>query len=142
MYGPQERNAYKEAEILASSPERLIPILYEHLLVNLRRGSLFIRKKDIEGKFSALAKASDIVYELIASLDHEAGGELARSLGSLYGFWIKEISAAGRELDADRLDRVAEMVSSLHESWIEAVGRVEGSGSSPGSASPPGVAQI
>jgi flagellar protein FliS len=117
--------AYQEAEVLSSSPERLVPVLYEHLLVSLKRGAMHIRKGDIEGKFVSLAKASDIIAELVASLDHEAGGEIAARLAGLYGFWLKEIGAAGRALDDARLLRVADMVSSLLDGWRDAVKAIE-----------------
>lgn len=126
MYGPRDGARYQEADILSSSPEQLVPLLYEHLLVNLRRGSLQIRRGDVEGKFESLGKASDILFELIAALDREAGGEIAQRLASLYGFWAGEITQAGHNLDAGRVDRVATMVDDLRESWVEAVRTVEG----------------
>jgi flagellar protein FliS len=125
MYGPRETARYQEADILSSSPERLVPLLYEHLLVNLKRGSLQIRRGDVEGKFESLGKASDILFELIAALDHDAGGEIADRLASLYGFWANEISQAGYQLDAARVDRVALMVDDLKESWVEAARSIE-----------------
>lgn len=116
---------YQENAVLSTSPERLVPLLYDHLLLNIKRGGMFIRRGDVEGKFETLQKASDIVSELLSTLDFDAGGELATRLASLYGFWSKEISSAGRLLDEARLDRVAEMVSSLRESWQEAARIVE-----------------
>lgn len=110
---------YQRTEVLSSSPERLVPVLYEQLLVNLKRGGMFIRKRDIEGKFTSLAKSADIISELLGSLDHEVGGDLAARLSGLYGFWLKEITIAGRELDPARLERIAEMVASLAEAWNE-----------------------
>ena len=125
MQAERQSSRYQEMEVLSASRERLIPLLYEHLLVNLKRGGLHIRRGDIEGKYASLARAKDIVFELVGSLDMEAGGDLARRLGSLYAFWVREITASDREMNADRLDRVVEMVTSLHESWVEAVDRVE-----------------
>ena len=113
-------NPYQDTSVLSSSPERLVQILYEHLVVNLKRAEMFIHKGDIEGKFECLARASDIVSELLAALDHEAGGEFAERLASLYAFWLSEISTAGRELNTARIQRVIGMVSSLLEAWEEA----------------------
>ncbi len=123
-YGTQS-SAYRDVDVLGSSPERLVPLLYKHLLVNLRRASLCIQRKDIEGKFEAVAKASDVVAELRGVLDFDAGGDLSVQLSSLYGFWAKEISAAGSVLDVARLERVAGMVAELHESWESAARAVE-----------------
>ena len=137
MSGYNSQMAYQENAVLSTSPERLVPLLYDHLLISIKRGGMFIRKGDIEGKYESLQRASDIVSELLSTLDFDAGGELADRLASLYGFWGKEISSAGRLLDDARLDRVAEMVASLGESWQEAARIVE---SGEGAASPEGPA--
>ncbi len=112
---------YRATEVLSLSKEDLILVLYEHLMINLKRGSQQIRAKNIEGKSESLTRASSIVYELLASLDFEIGGELSSRLASLYAFWAKEISEAGRQMDAARLDTLIELVKPLHESWQHAV---------------------
>ncbi|MEQ9401855.1 MAG: flagellar export chaperone FliS [Longimicrobiales bacterium] len=123
-----QKAAYTEMEVLGASPERLVPLLYEHLLVNLKRGAMQIRKGDAEGKFDSLGRAADIVCELLASLDFDAEGPLVGQLASLYRFWIQEIGAAGHSMDAPRIDRVAVMVGDLHEAWREALQTVEAKG--------------
>ncbi len=125
MTGYGNTSLYRETEVLSSSPARLVPLLYEKLLVRLRRGIRQIEKGDIEGKFESLAGAADIVAELLGALDFEAGGELAGRLASLYGFWVTEMSSAGRELNPQRLERVADMVASLSEAWVGAARLVE-----------------
>jgi flagellar protein FliS len=122
-------SVYQETKVLSTSPERLVPILYQHVLVELKRGAMQIQSRDYEGKFESLARASDILSELLASLDHEVGGELATRLAALYGFWIKEIAEGGRSLDVRRLARVAQMVASLLEAWEEAARATEAVGS-------------
>ena len=121
-----QQSAYQETGIISSSPERLVPVLYEHLLVKLKRASTCIAKSDFEGKFDNLSKASDIIAELLSALDFEAGGELADRLSALYGFWLREISIAGRDLSPERLIRVSDMVVSLLEAGEEAARLVEG----------------
>ncbi len=132
MHGYGTTMAYRQTQILSSSRERLVPTLYEHLLVRLKRGALQIRERDIEGKFATLTQAQDILTELLSSLDFDAGGELASRLASLYAYWMKEVLQAGRDLDAPRLEQVARMVESLHEAWDEATRSLEGPGASPG----------
>lgn len=118
-------SANQRDEVRGSSAARVVPVLYEHLLVSLKRATVHLRKGDIEGKFDSLAKASDIVSELLASVDFDAGGRLATRMAALYGFWLNEISTAGRTLDANRVQRVADMVASLLESWQQAAGVVQ-----------------
>lgn len=128
MYGRPRNAAYTQMEVLSTSPERLVPLLYEHLLVSLKRGGMQIRKGDVEGKFESLGKAADIVCELAAALDHEVEGPLPGQLASLYGFWLKQIGEAGRTMDAGQLTAVTDMVATLHDAWREAAGLVGGGG--------------
>jgi flagellar protein FliS len=112
--------AYREAQVMSSSPEQLVPLLYERLLVHLRRADTQIRAKDIAGKAESLGKASEIVFELLSNLSFEEGGELASRLAALYAFFINELNEVGRSMDAARLQTVTEMIASLHRAWAEA----------------------
>lgn len=123
-YGNQA-SRYKEAKILGSSPDKLVLLLYEHLLVSLRRAALQIESRNIEGKAQALEKASEIVFELLASLNFEVGGELASRLAALYGWFITEISEVSRTLDRPRLERLIEIVRTLHEAWVQAAAQLQ-----------------
>jgi len=114
-------NAYQTTSVLSTSREQLVPLLYEHLLVSLRRASKQIQSGDIEGKAASVEKATAILYELMGSLDFDADGELASRLASLYTYFLKELNEASCSLKARRLDPLIEMVGSLHESWVEAV---------------------
>lgn len=116
-----QTSAYRATEVLSLSKEDLILVLYQHLIINLKRGAQQIRAKNIEGKSESLTRASSIVYELLASLDFEIGGDLSSRLASLYAFWAKEISEAGREMNAARLESLMDLVKPLHESWQHAV---------------------
>lgn len=102
---------------MSSSPEQLVPMLYERLLVHLRRAEAQITAGDIVGKGESLKHASEIVFELLSNLNFEAGGELASRLAALYAFFANELTDIGRTMDAGRLGRVVEMVGSLHEAW-------------------------
>jgi flagellar protein FliS len=113
-------DAYQTTSVLSSSREQLVPVLYEHLLVSLRRAAKQIQSGDIQGKAESVEKATAILYELLGSLDHDADSELASRLASLYTYFLKEINEASWSLKARRLDPVIEMVGSLHESWVEA----------------------
>lgn len=113
--------AYTETRVLSSSPKQLVPLLYEHLLVNLKRASSQIRAGEIEAKCESTERASAILYELMGTLDFDTEGDLASRLASLYTFFLKEIAEASRKLDAERLSPLIEMVASLHGSWAEAV---------------------
>lgn len=114
-------DAYRQNSVLSMSQEELVPLMYEHLLIGLRRAAKQIRDRDIEGKAASVEKATGILYELMSSLDFEAGGEVAASLASLYSYFLKELNEASRSLNAQKLEPLIEMISSLHEAWTEIV---------------------
>ena len=118
--------AYNEAKVLGSSSEQHVLLLYEHLLACLRRAAGQVRAGDVEGRALNLERASDVLFELLSALDVEAGGEIASRLAGLYAYFIGEISAIGREPDAERLERLVPLIAGLHESWARvAAGKAE-----------------
>jgi flagellar protein FliS len=119
-------SVYREARVMSSSPEQIVPLLYEKLLVHLRRAAAQIEARNLEGKADALGKASEIVFELLAALNFEAGGELASRLAALYAFFINELNDIGRSMDTARLERVTEMVATLHQAWSDAAAMAQG----------------
>ncbi len=127
---------YLEAEVMSRPKQWLVPLLYEHLLANLKRASVQIEARDLEGKAASLSRASAIVFELLASLDFEKGGELAKRLAALYAYFATEITTVGRSLDVAHLARLIEMIAGLHESWVQAA-----EATSPRSGSPRMVAE-
>jgi flagellar protein FliS len=117
--------AYRNNRVVGSNPQQLVVLLYDHLLARLRRAADQIRAGDIEGRVASLERASDIVAELLSTLDFEAGGEIASRLAALYAYFIGEIGAVARHPDADRLEHMTALVASLHDSWVRAaVGEV------------------
>ena len=117
--------AYRETAVNSTSQERLVPLLYEHLVVNLKRADRQIRGKDLEGKAESLGRASEIVYELLSALDFDRGGEIAHRLSSLYAYFLQEIRTVSTKLDVARLAQMTEMIEELHETWLEAARIVE-----------------
>lgn len=121
----QNAAAYRKTAVTTTSKERLVPLLYEHMLINLKRLDRQIRAKDFEGKAESCGKATEIVYELLSALDFDNGGDIAARLASLYTYFLQEIRSVSRSLDLGRLGQLVEMIEDLHETWIEAVHLVE-----------------
>ena len=109
--------AYRESRLLSSSPEDLVVMAYERLLADLRGAAIAIRAHDIERKSLRIQRATDILFELMASLDHAQGGEISQRLAALYAYMISRIGEASRNLDAAALDEVAGYVDSLLQAW-------------------------
>ena len=76
-----------------------------------------ISEKQYEEKGHSLDKASDIIMELITTLDKDKGGEIAFSLANLYNFVLREINDANTKLNTKSLDSAIKILSELRESW-------------------------
>ena len=72
-----------------------------------------------------MAKALDVLNELVFSLDRENGDRWPT--GSRLSTSISSTSStrADRDRDGARLDRVIQLAASLQEAWIGAAGSVE-----------------
>lgn len=116
---------YQQVDVLTMSPAQRLVALYAHLLLNLRHAGGALARGDIASRSVAVVKSLDVLHELLFSLDREKGGDLADRLAAIYTHLIGEISAADRQQDAARLDRVVEIVASLHEAWVAAAGQAD-----------------
>jgi flagellar protein FliS len=112
--------AYAMMEVLPASSAEVVVLAYRRLVAALRRAAALEEAGDLEGRAAHLLRALDLVGELYAALDLERGGEVARRLASLYGFFSSELLDLAQRSNAGRLQRLAGMVSSLLEAWEHA----------------------
>jgi flagellar protein FliS len=110
-------NVYREREVLTASPEKLVVITFDHVLVNLRRARLAIEAGNIERRAQALGKAREGVMELLMSIDVERGGEIGANLRALYSFVVSELLEVGRSRDIAKLDAVVNIMNDLREAF-------------------------
>ena len=114
---PQKVESYKKLQIETANPATLILMLFDRAIVLLDKAKNEIIEKQYEEKGYSLTKASEIIAELLASLDMEKGGEIATSLKRLYSFVMREIIDADTNLNTDAIDNARRIVSELRESW-------------------------
>lgn len=109
-------NTYREREVMTASPVRLVVIVYDHVLANLRRAVVATNIKNVPAKIDAISKARDGIAELLVTLDVERGGAIARNLQALYTFMLTDLvdSVAA---DAPKLERHAAMISDLRDAF-------------------------
>ena len=70
---------YKQNEVATATPGKLLLMLYNAALKNLKLSRIGVEEKDFEKANTYLGKSQDIVMELMASLDFEQG-TLAQNL--------------------------------------------------------------
>ena len=77
----------------------------------------------IEKINKSVVKAQEIVTELMASLDFDAGGEIASNLFSLYNWFNRELLQANIARDEKRIRAVRDQVDELRLAWHQAVAK-------------------
>jgi flagellar secretion chaperone FliS len=112
-----QANVYREREVLTASPEKLVVMTFDHVLVNLRRARLAIESKNIELRAESMGRAREGVMELLVSVDAERGGEMATNLRALYAYALREFMAIGRSRDVKQLDSVTNIFVNLREAF-------------------------
>ena len=119
----QAYNAYQSTNIKTASQGRLIVLLYEAAVKNLKSASTLI---DSDGKIKAsniekfsnlIQKTQAIISELQVSLDMEKGGDIAKNLMSLYLYFNRELTDASINHNKDKVTFVENMMSELLSAW-------------------------
>ncbi|MCA9766041.1 MAG: flagellar export chaperone FliS [Carnobacterium sp.] len=112
-------NVYKQNQILNATPKKLVVMLYEGAIKNLKLAELSAAEKKIEQTSNALIKAQDIIQELMATLDFKNGGEVAESLNQLYDYFITELINANRSKDPESIKKIRIPLEELRDTWLE-----------------------
>lgn len=119
-------NAYAkvsvETGVAAASPHKLVLMLFEGAMVAITTATQAMRTGDIPGKGTAISKAINIIDNgLRASLDKDAGGEIAMNLYALYEYMGNRLLLANLKNDQEVLDEVYQLLKGLKEAW-QAIG--------------------
>jgi flagellar protein FliS len=109
--------AYLESRILSADPVELVCILYEHAILAVEDARDCIGRRDIAARSKAISKAIAIIGELESSLDHKAGGEVAKNLARLYQYVRIRLLVANRNQDAKPLVEVERLLQTVSDAW-------------------------
>lgn len=109
-----------ESAVASADPHRLILMLFDGATVAISTARLHLERNEIAAKGQNISKAIDIINNgLLASLDKEAGGELAQNLAALYEYMCNRLLWANLKNDAAALDEVARLLGEIHGAWAE-----------------------
>lgn len=117
----QGANTYKKLQIKTASQPQILLMLYEGAMRHVRRAISAIEKKDIKTKAEAIGKVHDIINELLNSLNHEMGGNIALELERLYNFMVDQLIQANLHNTTPPLVHVEKLLKTLHEGWKGAI---------------------
>ena len=108
---------YEETAVTTQDRGRLVVLLYESAIKYLRQAIESIEVGDSERKGQLICKAQDIIFELNAVLDMDAGGEIAQNLRKLYNFMWQRLGQANVRCETQIVHEVVDLMAELNEGW-------------------------
>jgi flagellar protein FliS len=111
--------SYRTSSSRTSSGVGLVILLYEQLVQDLRRAAAAIDGIDIEARTFELGHALEVVGNLQARLDMQAGGRVAQNLDRFYAALQAGILEAQTAVSKPLLMRLIENVLSVREAWLD-----------------------
>lgn len=129
---------YQQNQILSSSPEQILVMLYDGAIRFTRQAMMGIEDGRPSVKIEGICRAMAIITEFANTLDHEIGGEIAADLDGLYTFMIRELTQATLHDDLEKLKVVESLLLDLRQTWGEAIelARNEASAAAPPATKP------
>lgn len=107
-----------ETGVTAASPHKLISMLFEGAQIAILRAQQHMQAGQIAEKGQAISKAISIIDSgLHASLNLEAGGEVAQNLDALYGYMTQQLTQAHLRNDPALLQEVHGLLTELKSAW-------------------------
>jgi flagellar protein FliS len=112
-------DAYKTAGIGTADPITLTTMLYDGALKAMKKARIHFADGNRERFLDEVQRAHLIVGELLATLDHEKGGELADGLAGIYAYCIRCLVSATLG-DLGQLDEAEKHIGRIAEAWKQA----------------------
>jgi flagellar protein FliS len=109
--------AYQDTTITTQPKGRLIVLLYDGAIKFMNLAIKELEAGNNEAKGQYINKAINIINELNAVLDTEAGGEIAANLRKLYAFMSTRLSQANVKRDPQMVREVITLMEELNQSW-------------------------
>ena len=122
---------YRVNSILTASPGQLVLMLFDGVLkaLAIARDAFEHQPENarrIEVINHQLMKAQAILHELQGGLNHEAGGEFARTMHRLYDYHVRRLFEANLRKQVAPVIVIENLVRYLRDAWAEMLSNQDG----------------
>lgn len=115
-----------ETGIESADPHKLILMLFEGAQEALAKARMHMQNNEIAEKGQMISKTIMIIdHGLKASLDMNAGGDLAIKLQALYDYMTHRLLVANIQNNLEIVNEVNKLLSELYGAWTE-IGQFNG----------------
>lgn len=113
--------AYQKTQVTTAKPEKILLMLYEGAIKFNKLAILKMSEKNIAEKGKNISKTLAIISELMNTLDHEKGGQIAADLENLYMFMMDKLIEANMHNRVEELEVVERLLTTLYTAWQDVV---------------------
>ncbi len=117
QYAEQYRKVGVSTSVTDADPHKLVALLFAGACQRIRLAQACLAQGDQARKGKAIGEACAIVGHLNGSLDHEAGGEIAGNLSSLYEYVIQRLTEANLHNDEAGLVESLTLLGEIDSAW-------------------------
>jgi flagellar protein FliS len=113
------RSVAAHSGVATADPHKLIVMLMDGALerITSARGAMENGEKETRNRL--IHRTVSIVQELRASLNLEAGGELAANMADLYDYANRQLLRANLENRPELLDEVGKLIRQIRSAWVQ-----------------------
>ena len=109
-----------QSRVESASSTELITLLLDSALTRIDRAKVHIERGEIAKKGEVIGGIIDIVASLDSYLDHDKGGDVSKTLESLYDFAVRRLYEANLKSDVSLLDEVSLLLGEVRAGWVQA----------------------
>ena len=113
------QNAYKKASVNTLDQPKLIIMLYDGAIKNASFAVEHMKSGQIEKVHDCLIKTKNIVTELMATLNMDRGGDIAKNLQSLYSYMFSQLIEANMNKKTEPVVIVIDLLKELRAAWTQ-----------------------
>lgn len=108
-----------QSGVESASATQLITMLLDGALERVAKAQGHMERGELAEQGEVIGKVIDIVASLDSYLDHDKGGEVSKTLESLYDYIVRQLYQANLSRDPSILEEVASLLSEIRAGWIE-----------------------
>ena len=117
QYAEQYRKVGVSTSVTDADPHKLVSLLFAGACQRIRLAQACMAQGDHARKGKAIGEACAIIGHLNGSLDHEAGGQLAANLSSLYDYIVRRLTEANLHNDRSALAESLDLLGEVESAW-------------------------
>lgn len=108
---------YLANQVMSASPHRLIEIIVEAAIRNVRLSQREMEEKEYRVASDHLIKAQELINELRFSVDETVDPMFSNHLVALYDFMYQRLVLANLQKDVEMIQEVEQLLKEFLEAW-------------------------